>query len=318
MRAMIIHDFGGRDRLQMADRPRPIPGRGEVLIRVVAAGCNPVDTKIREGLRKDKLPHQFPIILGWDVAGVVEELGPGTRGFQAGDGVFAYCRKPVVMHGAYCEFVAVNAKHVARKPAKLSFEESAAIPLAALTAYQSLFEAGEYKRGQRALIHAAAGGVGHFAVQLARAKQGRVIATCGANNLDFVTRELGAQQVIDYGRQDFVAEVRRLYPEGVDLAFDTVGGEVQERSAEVLKPGGKLVSLLAYAREAELRARGADCRYVFVRPDGRQLAKLAALADAGRLRPHLAAVLPLEEAAKAHEMLESRHTRGKIVLKVAV
>ena len=317
MRAIIINNFGGRDQMQLAERPRPVPGKGEALIRVKAAGVNPVDYKIREGLLRARLPHMFPVILGWDVAGVVEEIGPGCRRFKVGDEVFAYCRKPLVMHGAYCEFVAFDEKNIAMKPAKLSFEEAAAIPLAGLTAFQCLFEAGEISRGQKVLVHAAAGGVGGFAVQLARRKGCRVIATASAKNHDYV-KSLGAHEVIDYTQTDFVAAVREKHPDGLDLVFDTVGGDVQERSVDVLKPGGRLVSIIAFAKEAELRAKGADCRYVFVRPDGKQLAKLAKMADAGRLKVHLAAVLPLEEAAQAHEMLESRRTVGKIVLKVAV
>ncbi len=316
MRAIIINNFGGRDQLQMAERPRPVPGKGEVLIRVRAAGVNPVDTKICGGYLRFRLPHMFPIILGWDAAGVVEELGPGCKRFKAGDEVFAYCRKALVMHGTYCEFIAVDEKNVALKPTKLSFDEAAAIPLAGLTAWQSLTEAGEISRGQRVLIHAAAGGVGGYAVQIARNKGCRVIATASAANHDLV-KSLGAHEVIDYTQTDFVTAVREKYPDGLDVVFDTVGGEVQERSAGVLKPGGKLVSILAFAKEAELRAKGADCRYVFVRPEGRQLAKLAKLADAGKLKVTLAATLPLEEAAKAHEMIDSRHTRGKIVLKIA-
>jgi len=316
MRAIIINNFGGRDQLQLADRPRPVPGKKEVLIRVRAAGCNPVDYKVREGLVRFRIPHMFPVIPGWDVAGVVEEAGPGCKRFKPGDEVFAYCRKPLIMHGTYAEFVAFDEKNVARKPAGLSFEEAAAIPLAGLTAYQSLIEAGEIRRGLRVLIHAAAGGVGGFAVQLARWKGCHVIATASAANHDYV-KSLGADQVIDYTQRDFVEVIRSQHPEGIDRVFDTVGGDVQTRSADALRIGGRLISILAFTREEELRAKGVDCRYVFVRPEGGHLARLAKLADAGKLKVTLAATLPLEEAARAHEMLESRHTRGKIVLRVA-
>lgn len=316
MRAIIINNFGGRDQLQLADRPKPVPAKGEVLIRIRAAGCNPVDYKIREGLLRARLPHMFPIILGWDAAGVIEEVGPKTKRFKVGDEVYAYCRKPLIMHGTYAEYIAVDERAVALKPAKRSFEEAAAVPLAGLTAWQSLVEAGEIKRGQRVLVHAAAGGVGGFAVQIARAKGCRVIATASAANHDYV-RSIGAHEIIDYTTTDFVAAVRAKFPEGVDVAYDTVGGDVQMRSADVLKAGGKLVSILAFAKEAELRERGVDFRYVFVRPDGKQLTKLAKLSDAGKLRVKLAAVLPLADAANAHEQLEARHTSGKIVLTMA-
>lgn len=317
MRAIVIENFGGRDQLKLAERPKPVPARGEVLIRVRAAGCNPVDYKIREGILRMRLPHMFPIIPGWDVAGVVESVGSKTRRFKVGDEVFAYCRKPLVMHGTYAEFVAVKASHVAHKPKQFSFEEAAAVPLAGLTALQTLFEAGEFKRGKVVLIHAAAGGVGQFAVQLAKTVQCRVIGTCGPDNRSFLIRQLGVDHVIDYAHHDFVAETRLLYPNGVDLVLDYVGGETQVRSAEVLKRGGKLVSILHIPDEAALRAKGVDPRYVFVRPSRRQLTRLAKLADAGKLKPFISATFPLEEAARAHELLEGRHTRGKIVLKVA-
>jgi NADPH:quinone reductase-like Zn-dependent oxidoreductase len=313
MRAIVIDNFGSRAELKLAERPLPVPLRGEVLIRVRAAGVNPVDVKIREGLLRTRLPHQFPIIPGWDVAGVVEEMGGGCRRLQVGDEVYAYARKPVVMHGTYAEFVAVAEKLVALKPSRMSFAEAASVPLAALTAYQSLVDAAGLRRGQSVLIHAAAGGVGGFAVQLARIRGARVIATASAPHHDYV-RNLGAQDVIDYTREDFVAAVRRRYLEGVEVAFDTVGGDVQSRSAAAVRKGGILVSLLAFQQEASLQALGIRTRYVFVTPGATQLRRLAAWVDRGVLRTHLAVQLPLEEAARAHELIESRHTQGKIVL----
>lgn len=315
MRAMVIHQFGGRDQLQPADLPTPVPGRGEVLIRVQAAGVNPVDVKIREGLARTRFPHQFPIILGWDVAGVIESTGPGATRFRAGDAVYAYARKAIVKDGTYAEFVVLPQANVALKPASLDFAEAAAVPLAALTAWQSLFDAAGLQRGQTVLIHAAAGGVGGFAVQLARWKGARVIATASAANHDYV-RSLGAHQVIDYQQDDFVAAVRRAVPDGVDVAYDTVGGDVQQRSALAVRKGGVLVSILAFADEAAVRANGVEPRYVFVAPNAGQLKRLAQLIERGKLKVHLAARLPLAEAARAHEMIETRHTRGKIVLEI--
>ncbi len=316
MRAILLHQFGGREQLQLAEVPVPVPGRRDVLIRVRAAGVNPVDVKIREGLLRARLPHQFPIMLGWDVAGVVESIGPGVRRFQPGDAVYAYARKALVKEGAYAEFIVLPERNVAFKPARLDFAEAAALPLAALTAWQSLFDAARLRRGQTILIHAAAGGVGGFAVQLARWKGARVVATASAGHHAYV-RGLGAQHVVDYTREDFVGAVRRLAPEGLDVVFDTVGGEVQQRSAEVLVPGGVLVSLLAFTNEAALRERGVDARYVFVAPHAGQLKRLAALVDRGKLTVTLAARLPLAEAAEAHARIETRHTCGKIVLDVA-
>lgn len=315
MRAMVIHQFGGRDQLQPADLPTPVPGRREVLIRVHAAGVNPVDVKIREGLARTRFPHQFPIILGWDVAGVIEQVGPGATRFRVGDAVYAYARKAIVKDGAYAEYVVLPQANVALQPAGLDFSEAAAVPLAALTAWQSLFDAARLQRGQTVLIHAAAGGVGGFAVQLARWKGARVMATASAANHDYV-RSLGAHEVIDYQQEDFVAAVRRAVPDGVDVAFDTVGGDVQQRSALAVGKGGVLVSILAFADEAAVRANGVVPRYVFVAPNAGQLKRLAQLAERGKLKVHLAARLPLAEAARAHEMIETRHTRGKIVLEI--
>lgn len=315
MRAVVIHQFGGRDQLQLAEVPTPAPGRREVLIRIHAAGVNPVDWKIREGLLRSRLPHQFPIIPGWDVSGVIASTGPGARRFQPGDAVYAYARKPIVKDGTYAEFVVLPEAAVALKPARLDFAEAAAVPLAALTAWQSMFDAAGLKRGQTVLIHAAAGGVGGFAVQLARWKGARVIATASAANHVYV-RALGAQHVLDYRQEAFVEGVRRLVPEGVDVAFDTVGGEVQKQSAHAVRPGGCLVSILAFADEAAIRARGVVPRYVFVSPHALQLKRLAGLIDREKVKVTLAARLPLAEAARAHELMESGHTRGKIVLLV--
>lgn len=315
MKAIGIWNFGGREQLQLIDVPKPAPAAAEVLIRIRACGVNPVDVKIREGLVKTRIPHQFPVIPGWDAAGVVEAVGADCRRFQPGDEVFAYCRKPVVQWGTYTEYVAVPESSVALKPRGLSFDEAASIPLAGLTAYQCLFDAAGVMAGQTVLIHAAAGGVGGFGVQLAHSRGARVIATASAPNRDYV-RGLGADAVVDYTKGDFRDAVRRLAPGGVDVAFDTVGGDVQSRSGDVVKPGGILVSILAYQDEAALKAKGIRTAYVFVAPSSAQLDAIAELAQQRKFRTHLAAVLPLEQAARAHEMIETRHTRGKIVLRV--
>ena len=314
MKAIAIDHFGDASVLTLRDLARPEPGRGELLIRVRAAGVNPVDWKIREGLLKTRLPHQFPIIPGWDVAGTVAALGPGCRRFKKGDAVFAYARKPVIKDGCYAEYVVVSEKNVARKPAKLSFKEAASIPLAALTAWQSLFGAAGLKRGQTVLIHAGAGGVGGFAIQLAKWRGARVIVTARARNHDYV-RGLGADAVIDYTQFDFVSAVKSLAPKGVDVAFDTVGDDVQVRSVATVRKGGTLVTILAPRPESQA-AKGIQLKYVFVSPNAAQLKRLAALADAGRLKTHLSAVWPLAGVVEAHRLIQTGHTRGKIVLVV--
>lgn len=301
MKAIAIENFGGRSELKLMELPKPVAGTGEVLIKVKAAGVNPVDWKIREGLLRFRLPHQFPIILGWDAAGTI--VGTGEE-------VYAYCRKPVIKDGTYAEYVVVPRTSVAPKPKNLSFVEAASVPLAALTAYQSLFDAAGLKRGQTTLIHAAAGGVGGFAVQLAKLAGARVIATASKGKHAYV-RELGADEVIDYRAVDFRKMVR-----DVDVAFDTVGGETQGNSAEVVKRGGVLVSILAFGDADAIRKRGVEPRYVFVRPNGAQLRKLARLFEAGKLQTKIAKVFPLRDAAKAHALIEQGHTTGKIVLRV--
>jgi NADPH:quinone reductase-like Zn-dependent oxidoreductase len=309
MMAVRIHEYGGPDVLRLEDAPVPVPAAGEVLIRVHAAGINPVDWKIREGRLKGRVEHRLPLILGWDVAGVVETLGPGVTQFKTGDAVYA--RPDIARDGGYAEYITVRAGEVALKPKSLDFIHAAAVPLAALTAWQALFDAAKLVAGQRILIHAGAGGVGSYAVQFARWKGAQVITTAGARNADLV-RKLGADQVIDYTQVCFEDEVRDL-----DAVFDTVGEEVQQRSWKVLKKGGILVSILALTVPDDAAALGLRSAYVFVQPNAAQLGQIAELIDGGHVKPVVETVLPLSEVRQAHILSQSRHTRGKIVLRVA-
>ncbi|MBU0678965.1 MAG: NADP-dependent oxidoreductase [Verrucomicrobia bacterium] len=313
MKAVGIREFGGREVMELMQLPDPQPGPGEVRIRVRAAGVNPVDWKIREGWLKDFIPHEFPIVLGWDAAGVIDLIGPGVTDFVEGNTVYAYCRKPVIHGGTYAERVVVPASSVALKPKRTSFSEAASIPLAGLTAFQSLFDEAALKEGETVLIHAAAGGVGGFAVQLAKHRRARVIGTASLRNHDYV-RNLGADHVIDYRSVDFRKAVLVAQPGGVDVAYDCVGGPALAESVEVLKPGGRLVSIVEPTRTEELREDGVDATFVFVEPSGSQLKTLADLVDSGEIKTSVSAELPLEEFEKAHTMIESHHTRGKIVL----
>jgi NADPH:quinone reductase-like Zn-dependent oxidoreductase len=316
MKALAIDNWGGRDQIKIMDLRKPSPGQGEILVRVKAAGVNPADAKIREGLWKTRMPHQFPIILGLEMSGVVEANGPGAGLFCAGEAVFAFCRKPVIQHGTDAEHVCIPETFAAAKPARASFEEAAGVPLAALTAWQSLFDAAGLKRGMKVLIHAGAGGVGGFGIQLAKQAGAYVISTAGARNHDYV-RGLGADEAIDYRAVDFREAVRSNHRGGVDIAFDTVGGDVQTRSADVVRQGGVLVSILAFKDENALQAKGIQTAYVFAVPNARQLADLARRIDEGTFSTCLSTVLPLEEGATAHEMIETHHTRGKIVLRIS-
>jgi NADPH:quinone reductase-like Zn-dependent oxidoreductase len=309
VRAIGIHEFGGRDKLQLLELPEPKVPPDFVKIQIRAAGVNPVDWKIREGRSEPRFPVVFPVVPGWDAAGIVAEVGPAVTEFAPGDEVYAYCRKHFLGEGTYAEYVSVPDTYVARKPESLSFEQAAAIPLASLTAYQALFLAAGLTAGERVLVSAAAGGVGSFAVQLAVDAGVEVIGVASEPHRDRVL-ELGAYEVIDRSR-DVVEAVHEFVPEGVDVVFDLYG---DERLGEAVCDGGRLVSIAA---PPSYRERGVVPTYVFVRPDGELLEQLAALADDGRLVVDLAEVLPLEQAARAQELSEGGHVRGKLVLRVA-
>ena len=313
MRAIAIREFGDPETLKPMALPRPRPAKGEVLIRVVSAGVNPVDGMIRAGRLQRQFPHHFPLIPGWDVAGVVEEFGDGAGRFRRGDRVWACARKPTAQWGCYAEYVSVSEDHVAQMPAKLLFEEAAAVPLAILAAQQCLFGRPGLEQGQTVVIHAAAGGVGHFAVQLARLHGARVIGTGGSRSQSFILG-LGADVGIDYTGEDFRKALKRHCPEGADLVLDLVGGETLARSYEVLKRGGRLVSLVDEPDEEAAKSLGITAHSQFVEPDGDQLDRLARVFDRQELRTHVQKIYPLAKAAEAHAALATRHVQGKLVL----
>ena len=306
MKAVRIHEFGGFDKLRSEDLPVPEPGPGEVRIRVMAASVNPVDYKILHG--KFLRPDALPATLGRDVAGVVEKLGPGVSDLQVGDEVYAMLDQE---HGAFVEFVAEKAEHCAYKPTSLDFVEAAAVPLAGLTAWQGLFDNGQLQPGQRVLIHGAAGGVGHLAVQFARARGCEVVATCSGEDVPFV-EGLGAAVVVDYHKQRF----EDLAGE-VDLVFDLIGGDVQTRSWAVLKDGGALVSTVQQPDEAQAQVKQARAIVYMTQANGGELTQIARLIDDQEVTPEVSRVFPLDEIAEAERTLESEHVRGKIVLEVA-
>jgi NADPH:quinone reductase-like Zn-dependent oxidoreductase len=308
MKAVRIHTYGGPEVLVYEEVLRPQPAAGEVLVRVEAASVNPVDWKIREGYLREMLPHRLPLIMGWDVSGVVEATGAGVTRFRAGDEVFS--RPDLLRDGTYAEYVVIRETEAALKPKSLDHLHAAAIPLAGITAWKSLIEAAGVTPGQRVLIHGASGGVGSYAVQLAKWRGAQVIATASAHNHDYLLR-LGADEVIDYRTVRFEEVVREA-----DVVFDTIGGDTQERSWRVLKTGGILVSIITPPPAEKAAAHGVRQAFVFIQPDAAVLAELAKLADAGKLRPSLEAVLPLAEARRAQELSQGGHVRGKIALKV--
>ena len=315
MKAMVIDAFGGPERIRAAEIPAPEPGPREVLIALGCTSVNPVDWKIREGMLADMFPHAFPLIPGWDAAGSVTAVGPGVTGFRIGDRVFAYCRKPEIRFGTYCEFVAVPESAVALIPGSLGFAEAATIPLAGLTAWQSLFDAAKLSAGETILIHAGSGGVGSLAIQLARHAGATVYTTARAVNHDYVTG-LGANAAIDYAKQNFVDVLRAREPGGIDVVLDTIGGHVQQRSYRVLRKGGRLVSIISIPDADEARPYDVRTAFVFVAPDGEQLRRIAELIESGAVRPPAFEVMRLEDAAKAQERSRAGHVRGKIVLRI--
>jgi len=310
MKAATIHRYGDPDVLQLEEIARPKPAAGEVLVRVQAAGINPVDGKTRRGQGIAGSLKGFPVVLGFDVAGIIAAVGPGVHDFFLDDPVYGMIRFPEEGR-AYAQYATAPAAHLARSPASLTPVEAAAVPLAALTAWQALFEGLDLQAGETVLIHAAAGGVGHFAVQLAHLKGARVIGTASAANEDFV-RGLGAERVVDYTQGPFEAAV-----EGVDAVLVTVAGEVRERSLAVLRPGGRLISIVGPVANAGVaKAKGLRIGALRVRPEAGQLRQLAELIDRGEVKPTVSAVFPLAEAAAAHRLSETGKTRGKIVLAI--
>jgi NADPH:quinone reductase-like Zn-dependent oxidoreductase len=308
MKAVCIYSYGGPEVLIYEDAPCPHPGEGEVLVKVHAAGINPVDWKVREGHLKEMLHHSFPLILGWDVSGVVESLGANLKRLKVGDEV--YSRPDISRDGAYAEFIVIKESEVALKPKSIDHIHAAALPLAGLTAWQTLFDAGALSPGQRVLIHAAAGGVGSLAVQLAKWKGAVVIGTASARNHDFL-RNLGIDQVVDYEREKFEDVVQP-----VDVVLDTMGGEIQERSWKVLKRGGILISIVSPPSVEAAAAHGVRQAFVFIKPSAEQLSSIAALVEAEKLKAIVETTLPLSDATRAQEVSERGHTRGKIVLRV--
>ncbi len=314
MRAMVLTAFGGPENFHLQDVPKPTPGRGEVLVRVHATSVNPVDYKIRkDGTWAGVRP---PAILGYDVSGVVEGLGPGVRDFRTGDEVY-YTPEIRGAAGSYAEYHVAHESIVARKPENLSHIEAAAVPLAASTAYDALVTRAHVQVGETVLVHAASGGVGHFAVQIARAAGARVLGTCRTASADFV-RNLGADVAIDYRSEDVVARARELTAGfGADLTLDTVGGETLSKSVDATRPHGRIVSIVgAPANLSGAGRRNLDVHFLFLERGRSKLDVLRSLCERGLMRPAVDTELPLEEVATAHGRLEAGGVRGKIVLRV--
>jgi NADPH:quinone reductase-like Zn-dependent oxidoreductase len=312
MRAVQVLEFGGPEVLSLVEVPRPNPISTEVLVEVHACGVNPVDWKTRSGRGVSAWAGPPPFVIGWDVAGVVVETGYGVTTLQPGDRVFGMPWFPR-QAGAYAEFVTAPSRHFARMPEGMPFEEAAALPLASLTAWQALVDTAHVQNGQTVLIHGASGGVGHLAVQIAKARGARVIGTARAANHDFL-RSLGADECVD--RESIAIEDAA---ENVDVVLDFAGREATRAELDTLREGGVLVAIANGASDEakeEASVRGIRVAEILVEPDGHALGEIAKLAAGGRLKVSVDRLLPLEQAAQAHELLEAGGVRGKLVLAV--
>ncbi len=308
MKAVRIHAFGGPESLIVEDVPCPVIGEAtDVLVHVHAAGVNPVDRAIRAGYLRGMIDHSLPLTLGLDLSGTVTAIGPDVTDFAVGDAIYG-CSNPARL-GTYAEEAVVSASEIALKPASLDFISAAAVPLAALTAWQML-EAAGLQAGQTILIHGAGGGVGTFAVQFAHLRGARVLGTAASDKLDLV-HELGADEAIDYTTTRF-EEVAH----DVDVVLASVAGDMFDRSWDVIKPGGWLISPVTPVDATAARARGIHGMMQVTQMNADHLVEIARLIDAGKVRPVVSAVIPLMEARRAHEIGDRGHTRGKTVLSI--
>ena len=307
MKAAVAHEYGGADKLKIEDVPVPEPKENEVLVRVIASGVNPADPLILGGKFAKEFGTHLPLVLGYDMAGVVVKTGAKVTKLKVGDPVYAY----LLWGGGWAEYCISNEGESAIKPKSLSFAEASAVPLAALTAWQALVDVGKVQTGQTVLIHGGSGGVGSFAIQIAKARGARVIATASTANQDLL-KQLGADMAIDYTRQKFEELVH-----DVDFALMPVGGETMARTYGVIKKGGIMATLISRADQAELQKHGIHGAPIGSHPDSAELAEITKLIDAGKIKPVVTQILPLTDAAKADEQAETHHTRGKIVLKIA-
>jgi NADPH:quinone reductase-like Zn-dependent oxidoreductase len=309
MRAARIHAFGDASVIVVEQVDVPKPKADEVLVRVIASSVNPIEWKIRSGAMAQAIGRDLPVTLGWDCAGIVETVGSSVTRFKRGDAVFSY--PEFAAGGTHAEFVAIKATQVALKPSTISFVDAAALPMTAGAAWQCIVAVGDAKRGTRVLIHGASGGVGTIALQLANIKGAHVVATASGANAELVAA-LGADQVIDYRTTPFESVAREI-----DLVVDLIGGETQERSWAVMKRGALLVATPAPPSQERAQAAGVRATFVFTPPRGDILAEIAALADAGKLRPIIGREMALANVREAHELGQSGNATGKIVLHVA-
>jgi NADPH:quinone reductase-like Zn-dependent oxidoreductase len=309
MKAVVAHEYGGPDVLKYEDAPRPTPKDNQILVRVIAAGVNPVDGMIRSGMFVKDKKLASPIILGGDIAGIVETTGSQIAKFKKGDAVYAYLS--LMNNGGYAEYAVANEKEAAVKPKSISFVEAAGVPIVALTAWQALIDSAKLSAGQSVLIHGGSGGVGTFAIQIAKSRGAKVFATASTANQDLL-KQLGADVAIDYTKQKFEDVAK-----DVDVVLDSVGGDTLARSYGVVKKGGFIATLVSRLDQDELAKHAIRGESISVTPNSEELAEIGKLIDGGKIKVIVSQTLPLADAIKAQEQAATGHTRGKIVLKVA-
>ena len=309
MKAVVIHQYGGAEVLKYEDVPQPEPKQDQLRIHVIAAGVNPVDGMIRSGMFDKEGRRAFPVILGGDISGVVEKVGSNITKFKSGDPVFAYVS--LDNSGGYAQYAVVTEREAAPKPKSLTYVEAAAVPIVALTAWQALIDTAKLKAGQTVLIHGGSGGVGSFAIQIAKAHGAKVIATASTANQELL-KQLGADVAIDYTKQNFENVAK-----DVDVVLDSIGKDTLARSYGVVKKGGIIVSLVARPDPAELEKHGIRGEALSVDPNSDELSEIGKLIDEKKINVIVSQTFPLSEARKAQEQVATGHTRGKIVLKVA-
>lgn len=309
MKAAVVHEYGGPEVFKYEDAPRPEPAEDEVLVRVIAAGVNPVDALVRQGMLAKRGLDKRPTIIGYDIAGVVEKAGAKITKFKPGNAVYAYL--PVTRGGGYAEFAIAKEDEMSIKPKNIDFEKAAAIPLAATTAWQALIDTARIDRGQTVLIHGGSGGVGSFAVQIAKARGAKVIATASTTNQPLL-RNLGVDQPIDYTTTKFEDVVKN-----VDVVLNCVRGDTLPPSYGVVKKGGVIVSITSDPDAAECARHDVRCSLLRAHPDATVLQDLTKLIEDSKITPIVSHTFALSDIARAHQQIETHHTAGKIVLRIA-
>ncbi|WP_315372139.1 NADP-dependent oxidoreductase [Paenibacillus xylanexedens] len=309
MKAVVINQYGSKEELVEQEVNKPRAEANQVVVKLEATSINPIDWKLREGYLKEMYDWEFPIILGWDVAGVITEIGSNVSKWKVGDRVFS--RPDTTRFGSYAEYTAVDEHLLAKLPDSISYEEAAAVPLAGLTAWQVLFTHGDLKEGETVLIHAGAGGVGMYAIQLAKHAGAHVITTASEKNHELLY-SLGADQVIDYKTENFEEILK-----DIDLVFDTMGGEVAENSYKVLKPNtGRLITIVGEPNHDTAKSHNVLAKGIWLQPDGDQLQKMADLMEEKKIKSIVGATFPFSRQGiyDAHALSETHHAVGKIVI----